>query len=169
MPGDGEIGNLSGYIGDAIRQGLSQNKTEALLRAPRSEGGAGMRISHAAARAEIQRIRQVLLDHPEISALPKFSPIDPAHYKAWNARGRGAFVHQVEIGEAHPESGVSVKLQWTVRSDTPLSPAEAEQRAVDEATDGAAENPGGENVRVLGGNLTGTHYATGASRIDPLG
>lgn len=169
MPGDGEIGNLSGYIGDAIRQGLSQNKTEALLRAPRSEGGAGVRGSHAALRGEIQRVQQHLLAHPDVASLPHDSPIDASQYKAWNARGRGAFVHQVEIGQYSAATGGIVKLQWTVRSDTPLSPAEAEQRAVDEAEDGAAENPGGENVRVLGGNLTGTHYATGASRIDPLG
>lgn len=155
-------GNLAGFIGDAIRQGLSQNKTEALLR------DAGVTGSHQVLRGEIQRVRATLAANPVVSSLPNDSTIDAAHYQAWNARGRGAFVHQVEIGQHTPGTGGILKIQWTVRSDTPLSPAEAEQRAVDEATEGAEENSGGEGARVLGGVLTGLHYATGATAIDPL-
>lgn len=162
MAGESNIGNLAGFIGDAIRQGLSQNKTEQLLR------DSGVTGSHDVLRGEIQRVRATLAANPEVSSLPNDSAIDAAHYKAWNARGRGAFVHQVEVGQFSPGTGGIIKIQWTVRSDTPLSPADAQQRAVDEATEGAEDNSGGEGARVLGGVLTGLHFATNATAIDPF-
>src|SRR5438034_11297944 len=111
MAGESNIGNLAGFIGDAIRQGLSQNKTEQLLR------DSGVTGSHEVLRGEIQRVRATLAAHPDVSSLPNDSPIDSAHYKAWNARGRGAYVHQVEVGQFSPGTGGIIKLPWTVRSD----------------------------------------------------
>src|SRR5207244_377091 len=112
-------------------------------------------------------VRATLAAHPDVSSLPNDSPIDPAHYAAWNARGRGAYVHQVAVNQFSPTLGMNIKLPWTVRSDSPLTPAEAQQRAIDEAAEGVEAGSAGEDVRIESGVLTGLHFATGATQIDP--
>lgn len=153
------ISNPAGWIGDMVRRGLSQNAAESEARRPLSEGGMEYRGSHAAFRAAFQDIRADFLNRSALSDLDYEAPIPDLYYKPWNAGGQGAYVHQVTVYQWSPEIGGNINIQWTVRSDTPLSPAEAELRAADEATEGAAWSPGGDNLRVMGAKLTGTYYA----------
>lgn len=157
------IGNPASWIGDMVRRGLSQNKAEDEARLSPDSGGMGFRGSHQSFRSTFKSVRDTMAAHPDVSSIPYDSPAPDALYKPWQAGGSGAYVHQVTVHMFDPGIGGTINQQWTIRSDVPLSPAEAAQRAQDEAEEGALEGSGGANQRAMGATLTGLHYATRAT------
>lgn len=123
----------------------------------------GFRGSHASFRSAFRNQRELMAAHPTVGSIPYDAPADAGLYQPWNAGGQGRFVHQVTVAQWDPGIGGIVNQQWTIRSDVPLSPAEAAQRAQDEAEEGALEGSGVANQRAMGATLTGLYYATRAN------
>ncbi|HEY5989327.1 MAG TPA: hypothetical protein VIV12_23540 [Streptosporangiaceae bacterium] len=145
------FGNLAGMIGNAIRQGISANAFQ------RSIIGTGLGINRQSLLRAFGQVREALSAQGRIGALRGDVPVPDAAIVDWGHAPATGFLHHVRVLVRLPGKREVDTLFFNINSDTPLSPADAEQQAMDIASSATEPGGSGEGQDVLGGFLSGVY------------
>ena len=149
--GGTDLGNVSGFMAQSIRDGLSANEA---LREFREAGGAMRRDYWLQGYSEV---RDVLSREDTAGALDPGALPDGTDYGEW-AMGRGGqYATQVTVFLRDIETGTVTPQQYTYVTDDPHTPEEAELNAIEDFGDAEAVSDYGQAVQ---GAVTTAVFAT---------
>lgn len=158
LPVEVEVGNLSGFIGEAIGEGLGSNATLRLLRE------SGVRIGNEAFRSLYRTVDETLSRRSEWAAMaPDVVPAADV-FVPWEAGRAGVFGYQVDVHVR--EVGITdiTTKQYTFMTDVRVPPGDALQAALDEFNANVAGQGTDFAEVVLGGVVTGGFQLMGRRR-----
>lgn len=145
------LGNLAGKIAQAIRQGISANRFQ------QSVIGTVEGINRQSLLRAFGQVRAALATQGQIAALPGNVPVPDAVISDWGHAPATGYLHHVRVLVRLPGKRDVDTLYFNVNSDTPLSPSEAEQQAIDIASSATSPGGTGEGQDVLGAFLSGVY------------
>jgi len=145
------LGNLAGAIARAVKAGVSANAFQRLIK------GTELGINRQALLRAFGQVREAVAAQGVIGSLRGDLPVPDEAITDWGHAPATGFLHHVRVLVRLPGKREVDTLFFNINSDTPLTPEEAESRAIDIA--GAATGPGGtgDGQDVLGGFLSGVY------------
>ena len=145
------IGNIAGAIARAIKSGISANAFQ------RSIIGTAQGINRQSLLRAFGQVREALAAQGRIGALSGDVPVPNDVITDWGHAPATGYLHHVRVLIRLPGKREVDTLFFNINSDTPLSPAEVEARAIDIAS--AETDPGGHypGQDVLGAFLSGVY------------
>lgn len=149
---------LGSLVGVGLREGLSGNEMLRQL------VGAGSGIRRQSFLQLVGEVRNAQASAAELALAPVETPLGAERYTDWQGGATDSYLHRVSLYvREQEEGGLSVITKnFDIISSTPLSPAEAVQRAQDIFN----TNTGSDNYpdeELLGAELRGAYHQLGPS------
>lgn len=126
------MGNVGGYVERAIREGMSQRRTEELFRQN------DIQVSRQTVRDTYKDVRESMLARGDVQGLPYHRIPEMDYFSPWEAGRPGRYAYQVNVRIMDTDTGEIVERPWTVMSDEPISINKAIAMAIDQAEQGIA-------------------------------
>lgn len=145
------LGNLAGSIARAIRSGMSANAFQKTII------GTAQGINRQSLLRAFGQVRAALGVQGQIGGLPGDVPVPNEVISNWGHAPATGYLHHVRVLVRLPGKRDVDTLFFNINSDVPLSPADAEQQAMDIASSATEPGRTGEGQDVLGAFLSGVY------------
>lgn len=148
------LGNPLPFARGAVAEGLSARASLAIVR------DTGWAISNERWFSAFRTATQSADIGVGIDRFPNDLPVPFEAHTSWAAGTPGTYLYN---GDAHvfdPATGITARINQSVKSDVPLTPDEVGQAIYDEWAD--PDNAASYDLQIIGATLTGAYYMTGA-------